>query len=128
MFCWIPLMNIPKDLGALNGCRKSSSEGFINLNKKLYEKYSSKYAIKSNIIKKYKIDTPTTKISDVLFLNNHTIHRSGKNSSKYFRFTMLIRFHDLSDKYYLPFSTKTIYNSYEINNIKKLGFNINDLR
>ena len=128
MFCWIPLMNITKNSGALNVCRKSSLEGFVKTKRKLYEKYSSKYAIKSNIIKKYTIDIPTPKISDVLFLNNNTIHRSGKNISKYFRFTILIRFHDLSDKYYLPFSSKYIYNKYEINRMIKLGLDLSDLQ
>ena len=102
-------------------------EGFIKTKRQLYEKYTSKHAIKSHIIKKYKIDIPTPKISDVLFLNNNTIHRSGKNNSKYFRFTILIRFHDLSDKYYLPFANKYIYNDYEIDRMKKLGLDLSDL-
>ena len=47
-----------------------------------------------------------------------------KNTTKYFRFVLLIRFHDLSDKYYLPFKTLSIYNKYEINKMKKKGLDL----
>ena len=107
---WLPLINIDKSIGPLEVCDKSSLDGFIKVKRKVFKKknYSPQFKINDKIARNYKVTKLYTNISDVLFLNKNTIHRSGKNNSKKFRFSLLIRFHDLSDSDYLSHKTKII--------------------
>jgi hypothetical protein len=131
LVCWIPLMNMSKSVGTLVLCKSSHKEGLVKFQSKNKNKkfFSIQYKISNQIINKYKIIQNNLLEGDVLFLKKNTIHRSGKNISHYFRFSLQVRFHNILDPNYLPFRSITTYNKYEYNRIKKeKGKSANHLR
>jgi hypothetical protein len=125
LVCWIPLMNLTKNLGPLRICKKSHLNGFI----KSYVKSRKKNASTQRIVSpsNYEIVSPIVEEGDVLILNKNTIHASGKNTSKYFRFSCQVRLHDLLDPDYLSFRYKIFYNKEDIKKLKKKKFDISDI-
>lgn len=126
LVCWIPLMNIKKNLGPLKICEKSHSDGFITKYKKSRKKNSSTQR-KIIMKKKYKIINNEVEEGDVLFLSKNTIHASGENISNLLRFSLQVRIHDLMDKDYLSFRHKIIYNQNDMEIMKNKGINISDI-
>ena len=126
LVCWIPLMNMKKNLGPLKICEKSHCDGFITKYKKSRKKNSSTQR-KIIINKKYKIINKAVEEGDVLFLSKNTIHASGNNISKLLRFSLQVRIHDLMDKNYLSFRHKIVYNESDIKVMKSKGINISDI-
>ncbi len=126
LVCWIPLMNIKKNLGPLQICSKSHLDGFIN-NFKSSRKNNSSTQKKVEINKKYKIINCTVKEGDALFLSKNTIHASGRNKSNLIRFSLQVRIHDLMDENYLSFRYRIIYNESDIKEMKKKGLNTSNI-
>lgn len=86
---WIPL----QDVTTKNGCLKIV-EG-SHKRKKIYKTY------KDNIIKnryKFTFKDVQCKMGDVLIFSQCLVHKSGNNNSKSARFSIQIRFNDLSKK------------------------------
>jgi ectoine hydroxylase-related dioxygenase (phytanoyl-CoA dioxygenase family) len=130
LICWIPLLKIFNELGPLEICESSAKDGFIKVPRKKYKKkrYSPQFKINERMVKNYKKIRILADVGDILLLNKNTIHKSGKNSSKKFRFSLQIRFHDMSDKNYLPHKNTMIYNKYEINKMKNNSIDISDIQ
>ena len=126
LVCWIPLINIKKNLGPLRVCAKSHKDGFIRDYKK-YRKKNSSTQRKIKINKKYKVLNSVVNEGDILFISKNTIHASGKNTSHYIRFSLQVRIHDLMDQNYLSFRNRIIYNQSDIKKMKKKGINISDI-
>lgn len=126
LVCWIPLMNIKKDIGPLNICSKSHLDGFVRNYKKTRKKNSSTQR-KISINKKYKIINKTVNEGDALFISKNTIHSSGKNTSNLIRFSLQVRIHDLMDKDYLSFRYRIIYNKSDIDQMKAKGISVSDI-
>ena len=126
LVCWIPLMNMKKNLGPLKICKKSHIDGFVGNYKKSRKKNSSTQR-KITINKKYKIINKPVEEGDVLFLSKNTIHASGNNISNFLRFSLQVRIHDLMDQNYLSFRHKIVYNESDIKIMKAKGINISDI-
>ena len=60
-------------------------------------------------------------------MNKNTIHASGANTSRFIRFSLQVRVHDLMDPDYLSFRYKIIYNQNDINLLKKKGLYTKDI-
>ena len=130
LVCWIPLSKIFNELGPLEICKSSAKDGFIKVIRKKYKKkgYSPQFKINERMVKKYRKIRVLADLGDILLINKNTIHKSGKNTSKKFRFSLQIRFHDMSDKNYLPHKNTMIYNKYEINRMGNNGIDISDIQ
>ena len=86
---WIPL----QDVTTKNGCLKIVKGS--HKRKKIYKTY------KDNIIKsryKFTFQDMPFKIGDVLIFSQCLVHKSGNNNSNSVRFSIQIRFNDLSKK------------------------------
>lgn len=126
LVCWIPLMNMKKNLGPLKICEKSHIDGFISNYKKSRKKnFSTQRKIETK--KKYKIINNNVEEGDAFFLSKNTIHASGNNTSHLLRFSLQVRIHDLMDPNYLSFRHSIIYNQSDIKIMKKKRINISDI-
>ena len=130
IICWIPLSKIYNKLGPLEVCSSSAKDGFITVKRKIYKKkgHSPQFKINKQMVKKYKKIKILANKGDILLINKNTIHRSGKNISKKFRFSLQIRFHDMSDRNYLPHKNIMTYNKYEIRRMTNQGIDVSDIQ
>ena len=100
---WMPLQKIDKQIGPLNLIPSSHLLGDLPFNRRQKNLLASP---QNKINKKYykdkKIDKFKMSIGDVILMDSKVIHRSGKNSSKKFRFTILTRIVSTLNKTFIP--------------------------
>lgn len=120
LVCWIPLTDVAKTRGALVLCENSHKGGFIMSKYINKNNLSPQFLVSESVVKKYKKKTCALKERDLLIFKKTTIHRSGINTSNLFRFSLQIRFHDLSDKNYLSFKRLYVYDEYLIKKMKSV--------
>ncbi len=125
--CWIPLIDLDKKNGPLQVCVASHKDGFIANYKKFRKNKKSSFQRKVKKKNTFKVFSQSLKEGDVLFMNKNTIHASGKNTSRFIRFSLQVRVHDLMDPDYLSFRYKILYNQTDIESMIKKGINIDDL-
>ena len=100
---WIPLQKIDNKIGPLNMIPSSHLLGglpFQRVQKNLLSSPQNKINNKFYINKKIKKFNMS--IGDVLLMDSKVIHRSGKNLSNKFRFTMLTRMVSSFNKTFIP--------------------------
>jgi hypothetical protein len=94
--CWIPLININKDLGYLEIAKGSHKRGYIEHNLEHVPLLDNK-KIKNEIFTPIKMD-----LGDILLFNFFTIHRSGLNKTKdKIRITTHFRYNDLKEETFI---------------------------
>ena len=97
---WFPLTKIKTNSGGLvlleNSHKKKLNYKKLSLNK--YPTYPEINKFKNN--EKYNF---VGDIGDVIFVNMNTLHKSGKNTSNRFRFTIACRFISTEEKSFVPF-------------------------
>jgi hypothetical protein len=125
--CWIPLINLKKEIGPLRVCVSSHKDGFIKNYKKYRKNKKHSFQRSIELKKKYKIVSKPLNEGDVIFMNKNTIHASGTNKSDYIRFSLQVRVHDLMDPNYLSFRHIIVYNKDDINFMRKQGLDLNDI-
>lgn len=104
---WIAVSNIINEHnGAVQVCKSSHKEGAVSTHPKIAKVAVNKkfksitYSVPKKFIKKYKPISIKMKIGDIIFMNMKTFHRSGKNSSKFFRLSTVSRLFDMTSKYW----------------------------
>lgn len=127
LVCWIPLIKINKKIGPLKLAISSHKSGFIKKYKKFKTQKFSSFQRLVTFKKNLKKRIALVNEGDVIFLNKNLIHASGTNNSDFIRFSLQIRVHDLMDENYLSFRSKIIYNSSDIEKMKKKGLDISDI-
>ena len=123
--CWIPLTNVSKKMGSLILCEKSHKIGFLNSKLITKKNHSPIYLVPNEYSKKYKNKHSSLREQDLLIFKKNLIHRSGFNSSNLLRFSLQIRFHDLSEKNYLCFKRLYVYNVDQIKKMKSIRKDLN---
>tara|TARA_B100000686_G_scaffold331260_1_gene394550 strand:+ start:5555 stop:6424 length:870 start_codon:yes stop_codon:yes gene_type:complete len=129
IFCWAPLHDVSKKMGALVVCPKSHKERFV-VNKKQQRigKGSIDIKVPDNLIKKYQDKKIPIKAGSIIFSHLHLFHKSGNNLSNKFRFSFVARYHNAASKDYLPgMKINTKWNNYDIEKFKLLGDDLSDL-
>ena len=127
LVCWIPLIKINKKIGPLKLVISSHKSGFIKKYKKFKTGKFSSFQRSVTFKKNLKKQIALVNEGDIIFLNKNLIHASGNNNSDFIRFSLQIRVHDLMDENYLSFRSKIIYNSSDIEEMKKKGLDISDV-
>ena len=120
LVCWIPLTDVSKTNGALVLCENSHECGWVKPKYIKKNNRSPQFLVPGNLTKKYKKKICTLKERDLLVFKKTIIHRSGINTSNLFRFSLQIRFHDLSDNNYLSFKRLTVYDEYLIKKMRSI--------
>ena len=100
---WIPLQKIDNKIGPLNLISSSHLLGglpFKRVQKNLYSSPQNK--INNKFFKNKKITKFNMSMGDILLMDSRIIHRSGKNLSNKFRFTILTRMVSSFNKTFIP--------------------------
>jgi ectoine hydroxylase-related dioxygenase (phytanoyl-CoA dioxygenase family) len=128
MLIWTPIVNINKKIGPLQIRPQSHKFGFISIKKKKKIGHSPQYPVAKKYLSKFKNKSLMINISDAAFINLNTFHASGKNISNKIRFACQVRYSDLSDKNFLPFSFNIFYSSLVLEKLKKNGFDVSNVQ
>jgi len=109
----IPLVDANEDIGCLRVVPKSHKKGLISSSSSLQNK-SKLEAIKSVEVSGVDGDdfiSVDQNVGDILIISSFLLHKSGENLTNEPRYTILIRYNDLSDNHFLsrgfvsPFAT-----------------------
>jgi len=91
---WGPLVrDIKKENGAVEICVGSHRDGTVPQNVNLSPGYPTPYSIDESIVSKYTKKSVELNLGNILFFNPTLFHRSGFNSSKTTRFSIIGMYH-----------------------------------
>lgn len=111
----LALQNVSDENGALRICPGSHKRGFLGVHddgsKGSYEA-SQQLTVSDSEVSEYEEISVNLKSGDILFINLNLFHRSGHNSSNRFRFTALMRFHNMMADDYVPYGILYNYSEY----------------
>ena len=102
---WAPLTDLKFNMGPLEFLEKSHKNGCYQKVQKIRHNQnfgSLQKKLPDKITKNYKLKKFQMKLGDVLFMNMDTMHRSGSNFSKIFRFSSICRYHNTIAKDFNP--------------------------
>jgi ectoine hydroxylase-related dioxygenase (phytanoyl-CoA dioxygenase family) len=118
---WIPLQKIDNKIGPLNMIASSHLRGNLPYQRVQKNSLSSpQNKINSKFYKNQKVKKFNMSLGDVLFMDSKVIHRSGKNLSNKFRFTILSRMVSSFNKTFIPGRLVYQYqNEYNNNQLKR---------
>ncbi len=101
--CWAPLSDIFFNMGPLEILSKSHKIGCFKVKKKREGKFGSlQRKLPNKITNKFILKKFEMKLGDILFMNMDTMHRSGLNFSKIFRFSAICRYHKTTSDDFNP--------------------------
>jgi ectoine hydroxylase-related dioxygenase (phytanoyl-CoA dioxygenase family) len=101
--CWTTLTRLTYDMGPLEILEKSHKVGCLKVKKKRNNKFGSlQRKISEKITNKFILKKFEMNPGDVLFMDMDTMHRSGSNLSKIFRFSSICRYHNMSANDFNP--------------------------
>jgi|TARA_B110000438_G_scaffold97873_1_gene96891 ectoine hydroxylase-related dioxygenase (phytanoyl-CoA dioxygenase family) len=114
LVCWIPLIDITEEMGAIHISPKSHLEGNLNLlqKRKKDSLHSTQTPVPNDLIKKYDDVIVPVKAGDLVLFNMLVFHSSGKNISNKVRLTLQGRFHIATADDFIPFELNNYYNQY----------------
>jgi hypothetical protein len=112
MVCWIPLINVTEEMGAIHISPESHMGGLITpkQNEKKSELSTRQISVPEEYVKKYEDLIVTVDVGDVVFFNMLLFHRSGVNISDKIRFAVQSRFHTATADDFIPFELVNYYN------------------
>lgn len=94
---WIPLVDMHERMGSVEILRGSNNAGHVE--HKELDKYSFKSGLyrvgipnEQVMLETYSIDSPLSKMGDLLLMRFDTIHQSGRNVSDRLRVTLQVRY------------------------------------
>ena len=114
LVCWIPLIDVTEEMGAIHISPKSHFEGQLKLttNKKENSSYTTQIPVPEKFIEKYNDVVVPINAGDAVFFNMLLFHRSGQNVSNQIRFAVQGRFHTSTTDDFIPFDLINYYNPY----------------
>lgn len=93
---WIPLVDINKDLGAVEFIPKSHKLGLLNtITDEWFRRIDDERLNERDFI------APDVNIGDLVLFSAYTIHRSGDNITDKIRWSMHFRYNDAAEKTYI---------------------------
>jgi len=101
---WSPLLKITEELGPVEFCVGSQAEGVLPVrtsdpdNPEKSGAYGVRLADEEKYIAKYPQISPLTESGDLVILDWHVLHRSGKNISDRSRWSMQMRYFNFDDE------------------------------
>ena len=101
--CWVPLSDIYFNMGPLEILSQSHKIGCVNVKKKRDRNFGSlQRKLPLKLTDKFNYKKFEMKLGDILFMNMDTMHRSGSNFSKIFRFSAICRYHKTTSNDFNP--------------------------
>lgn len=119
---WIPLVEINKDLGALEVSPGSHLKGLISR-----EVENSFGRIPQEICELLNFISIESKVGDCLIFSSFLIHRSGKNITDNIRYSCHFRYNDMLEDSYIDRGFPTPYKYYPDDNLIYPELNTKDL-
>jgi ectoine hydroxylase-related dioxygenase (phytanoyl-CoA dioxygenase family) len=114
--CWTPLTDLKFNMGPLEFLEKSHKNGCYKVGKSRNLNFGSlQRRLSKKITKKFKLKKFEMELGDVLFMNMDTMHRSGSNFSKIFRFSSICRYHNTMSMDFNPGINLYKYSNKKIN-------------
>ena len=99
---WAPLIhNATKENGAIEVCPASHKKG-IAKQSSLEGDELYKFIVDESVIKEYNPTIVELKVGQLLIFNSKLIHKSGKNTSKQVRYSLVGINHNLDNEYFEP--------------------------
>ena len=131
LVCWIPLIDVTKEMGAIHISPKSFLEGPIKLHGDSDTKKDSLKSTQINVpeklVEKYDDVVVPVNEGDVVFFNMLMFHRSGKNLSSKIRFATQSRIHIATADDFCPFDLINYYNPFIKQNLIEKNYDCSDI-
>lgn len=107
---WAPLLHdSTKEIGTLVVCRRSHKAGIDKQRISLNAAYDHRYTIDKENITDYEKLSIEIKLGQALIFDGNLIHRSGINTSKYVRCSLIGMCHDIREDAFSPLYTEYKY-------------------
>ena len=104
---WMPMINTNKKNGTIVIKPKSQNEKNVYKIKKKWKKFvSPQLTVPTSYLKKYRSKDVSVKTGDCLAMYPNLFHKSGNNTSKQIRFTILTRFNKILTKDFTIFGNR----------------------
>lgn len=94
IICWVPLININQELGAIKMVPKSHKLGLLSMNKT--EKFGLVDCFKDDEFISFNVEQ-----GDIVLFSAFLVHKSGNNITKNIRWSTHFRFNDLNEKTFI---------------------------
>ena len=131
LVCWIPLVDITEEMGAIHITPKSFLEGAIKLHgdndTKKDSLKSTQINVPEKLVEKYDDVVVPVNEGDVVFFNMLMFHRSGKNLSSKIRFAIQSRIHIATADDFCPFELINYYNPFVKQKLIEKNYDCSDI-
>ena len=131
LVCWIPLIDVTKEMGAIHISPKSFLEGPIKLHGDSDTKKdglkSTQINVPEKLVEKYDDVVVPVNEGDVVFFNMLMFHRSGKNLSSKIRFAIQSRIHIATADDFCPFELINYYNPFVKQKLIEKNYDCSDI-
>lgn len=94
---WSPLRNVTYEVGPVQMCPGSHTDGIFPIVRDGDGSYGLKLKNEEELLKKYAIIVPEVKVGDMVVIDYLTLHASTANRSKFTRWAMISRYFDFLD-------------------------------
>ncbi len=131
LVCWIPLIDVTKEMGAIHISPKSFLEGPIKLHGDSDTKKDSLKSTQINVpeklVEKYDDVTVPVNEGDAVFFNMLMFHKSGMNLSSKIRFAIQSRIHIATADDFCPFELINYYNPFVKQKLIEKNYDCSDI-
>ena len=112
LVCWIPIIDVTEEMGAIHISPKSHNDGFVKSSIKIKENstYTTQILVPEQNVKKYDDLIVPVNAGDAIFFNMLLFHRSGDNKSNHIRIAIQSRYHISTADDFVPFELNNYYN------------------
>ena len=112
LVCWIPLIDVTEEMGAIHVSPKSHNSGLISsdASPKKDPTYTTQISVPEEHVKKYEDLVVPMNSGDAVFFNMLLFHRSGNNLSNDVRMAVQARYHISTADDFIPFELNNYYN------------------
>ena len=131
LVCWVPLIDVTKEMGAIHISPKSFLEGTVKLSGDGDTKkdgfHSTQINVPQELVEKYDDVVAQVNEGDAVFFNMLMFHRSGINTSSKIRFAIQGRIHIATADDFCPFELINYYNSFVKQKLIEKNYDCSDI-
>ncbi|MFI4954737.1 MAG: phytanoyl-CoA dioxygenase family protein [Gammaproteobacteria bacterium] len=107
---WAPLIHdSTEEIGTLMVCPGSHKEGLMEHQVDIDAPYNHRYAVPAALVEKFEKKSIELRLGQILVFDNHLLHRSGRNTSKLVRCSMVGLCHNIANSHFTPFAFEYKY-------------------
>jgi ectoine hydroxylase-related dioxygenase (phytanoyl-CoA dioxygenase family) len=101
---WSPMLDMTTAMGPVQFCRGSHQAGLFQMQhkEKSDAQTSEQFRVEDDVIARFEVVAPLLNAGSLVAFTMHSIHRSGKNVSRFIRFSCAARYHRIFASDFLP--------------------------